>query len=83
MWNVEAVENMENMFKGAALFNCFEDPVPVILPNTGNIQKWKVSGNTNVTAMFANAAAMNAAYDDDEPDNGYGVTPTIDTFFDK
>jgi len=79
MWNVEAVETMQNMFNGATKFNCFEDPVPVIPPDTGNIQKWKVSGDTDVTAMFANSKAMDDTY------NGVpGYNPlNVETFFGK
>jgi len=82
-WNVAAVEKMQNMFNGATKFNCFEDPVPVSPPDTGNIQKWKVSGDTDVTDMFANAPAMDAAYAGGVPGNGYGDDPVIDTFFGK
>ena len=82
MWNVAAVTDMQEMFKGATKFNCFEHPVPVSATDTGNIQKWKVNpelqDTDGVTDMFANAPAMNDAYNDIP---GYGVSPTIDTFF--
>jgi len=69
------------MFNRATKFNCFEDPVPVSPPDTGNIQKWKVTSGISVTDMFANSKAMNDTYNDvDGYNNG---TPIIDTFFGK
>ena len=76
MWNVKAVETMQKMFEGASNFNCLDTA-------TGNIQKWKVSGNTNVTAMFKKSKAMNDTYDGVEGYNADTGTPTIETFFGK
>jgi len=83
-WNVEAVETMQNMFNGATKFNCFEDPVPVSPPDTGNIRKWKVNPQLQtdgVTAMFANSKAMNDTYNGVAGYNATTGTPTIVDFF--
>jgi surface protein len=45
-WDVSKVENMQNMFSGAIVFN-------------SNISKWKVSNVKNMSGMFFNAHAFN------------------------
>lgn len=45
-WDVSKVENMQNMFSGAVVFN-------------SNISKWKVSNVKNMSGMFFNAHAFN------------------------